>query len=80
MVVANEINEQLQEKVYPSKSRPIFQDSEESVGTYYLYIVKDNDSYSSVAKRYDIDEKIIRDYNQDKVLEAGNVLIIPYVP
>ena len=31
-------------------------------------------------KRYDIDEKIIRDYNQDKVLEAGNVLIIPYVP
>ena len=76
----NEINEQLQEKVYPSKSRPIFQDSEESVGTYYLYIVKDNDSYSSVAKRYDIDEKIIRDYNQDKVLEAGNVLIIPYVP
>ncbi|WP_308697630.1 LysM peptidoglycan-binding domain-containing protein [uncultured Thomasclavelia sp.] len=79
-MVVNEINEQLQEKVYPTKSRPIFQDSEESVGTYYLYIVKDNDSYSSVAKRYDIDEKIIRDYNQDKVLEAGNVLIIPYVP
>lgn len=79
-MVVNEINEQLQEKVYPSKSRPIFQDTEDSVGTYYLYIVKDNDSYSSVAKRYDIDEKIIRDYNQDKVLEAGNVLIIPYVP
>ena len=78
--VEQEINEQLQEKVYPSKSRPIFQDVEDSVGTYYLYIVKDTDSYSDVATRYNIDEEIIRNYNQNKELEAGNVLIVPYVP
>lgn len=78
--VVNEISEQLQEKVYESKSRPIFQDVEDSVGTYYLYIVKENENYSDVAARYNIDEEIIRNYNQDKVLEAGNVLIIPYVP
>ena len=71
--------EQLQEKIYPSKSRPIFKDSSDSIGTYYLYIVKENDDYESVASRYKIDEGIIRDYNQDKPLVAGNVLIIPYV-
>ena len=51
----------------------------DSVGTYYLYIVKENDSYGDVATRYSVDENIIRDYNQDKVLEPGSVLIIPYV-
>ena len=77
--VTEEIEEQLQEKVYPSKSRPIFKDSSDSIGTYYLYIVKENDNYEDVASRYEIDESIIRDYNQDKPLVAGNVLIIPYV-
>lgn len=79
VAVAKEISEQLQEKVYQSKSRPIFQDTSDSVGTYYLYIVKENDSYSDVATRYSVDENIIRDYNQDKTLEPGSVLIIPYV-
>lgn len=78
--VANDISEQLQEKVYPSKARPIFQDTTDSIGTYYLYIVRENDSYSDVANRYNIDEEIIRSYNQDKGLEPGSVLIIPYVP
>ena len=77
--IAEEISEQLQEKVYPSKSRPIFQDTADSVGTYYLYIVKENDSYSEVASRYNVDENAIRDYNQDKALQPGSVLIIPYV-
>lgn len=80
IAVANEISEQLQEKVYQSKSRPIFQDTGDSVGTYYLYIVKENDSYGDVANRYSVDEEVIRNYNQDKPLEAGSVLIIPYVP
>ena len=78
--VIEEIDEQLQEKVYQSKSRPIFQDTSDSVGTYYLYIVKDNDTYSEVANRYHVDEEIVRNYNQDKELVSGSVLIIPYVP
>lgn len=79
VAVAEEISEQLEEKVYPNKSRPIFQDTGDSVGTYYLYIVKENEGYSDVAARYSIDENVIRDYNQDKELEPGCVLIIPYV-
>lgn len=79
VMVAEDISEQLQEKVYASKSRPIFQDTSDSIGAYYLYIVKENDDYSQVALRYNVDEEIIRNYNQDKVLEVGSVLIIPYV-
>lgn len=78
--VASAIDDQLQEVVYQSKSRPIFQDTEDSVGTYYLYIVKDNDTYASIGERYAIDEYALKDYNQNRELEVGGVLIVPYVP
>lgn len=78
--VADDIDQQLQETVYPSKSRPIFQDTSESVGTYYLYIVKDGDTYVSIATHYGVDEYQLKDYNQDRELEIGTVLIVPYVP
>lgn len=78
--VADDIDQQLQETVYPSKSRPIFQDTSESVGTYYLYIVKDGDTYASIATHYGVDEYQLKDYNQDRELEIGTVLIVPYVP
>lgn len=78
--VASAIDDQLQEVVYQSKSRPIFQDTEDSVGTYYLYIVKDNDTYASIGERYTIDEYVLKEYNQNRELEIGGVLIVPYVP
>lgn len=78
--VANTIDDQLQEVVYQSKSRPIFQDTEDSVGTYYLYIVKDNDTYASIGERYTVDEYVLKEYNQNRELEIGGVLIVPYVP
>lgn len=78
--VANDIDEQLQETVYESKARPIFQDTQDSVGTYYLYIVQENDTYESIAQRYENDEFAIKEYNQNRELEIGSVLIIPYAP
>jgi hypothetical protein len=78
--VAKDIDEQLQETVYESKSRPIFQDTTDSVGTYYLYIVQEEDTYQTIAERYASDELAIKDYNQHRELEAGSVLIIPYAP
>ena len=78
--VAKDIDEQLQETVYESKSRPIFQDTTDSVGTYYLYIVQEEDTYQTIAERYASDEIAIKDYNQHRELEPGSVLIIPYAP
>lgn len=77
---AKDIEQQLEETVYESKSRPIFQDTTESVGTYYLYIVQENDTYQTIAERYVGDEQAIKEYNQNRELEIGSVLIIPYAP
>ena len=62
--------EKLQEKIY----------EDEDLGVYYLYVVLPNDTYASIARQYQVDEKMIRDYNQDLNLDAGQILIIPYAP
>lgn len=69
----------LQEKVYETKVKEEKDDSDEDTGVYYLYVIGPNDTYSSIGERYQIDEKIIRDYNSNVNLVSGQVLIIPYV-
>ena len=70
--------EKLQEKIYETKEEKV--DDDEDLGVYYLYVVLPNDTYASIARQYQVDEKMIRDYNQDLNLDAGQILIIPYAP
>ena len=72
--------EQLQEKIYETKEKEEKVDDDEDLGVYYLYVVLPNDTYASIARQYQVDEKMIRDYNQDLHLDAGQILIIPYAP
>lgn len=72
--------EKLQEKIYETKEKEEKVDDDEDLGVYYLYVVLPNDTYASIAKQYQVDEKMIRDYNQDLNLDAGQILIIPYAP
>ena len=72
--------EKLQEKIYETKEKEEKVDDDEDLGVYYLYVVLPNDTYASIARQYQVDEKMIRDYNQDLNLDAGQILIIPYVP
>ena len=72
--------EQLQEKIYETKEKEEKVDDDEDLGVYYLYVVLPNDTYASIARQYQVDEKKIRDYNQDLNLDAGQILIIPYAP
>lgn len=72
--------EKLQEKIYETKEKEEKVDDDEDLGVYYLYVVLPNDTYASIARQYQVDEKIIRDYNQDLNLDAGQILIIPYAP
>ena len=37
-------------------------DDDEDLGVYYLYVVLPNDTYASIARQYQVDEKMIRDY------------------
>ena len=70
--------EKLQEKIYETKEKEEKVDDDEDLGVYYLYVVLPNDTYASIARQYQVDEKMIRDYNQDLNLDAGQ--IIPYAP
>ena len=70
--------EKLQEKIYETKEKEEKVDDDEDLGVYYLYVVLPNDTYASIARQYQVDEKMIRDYNQNLNLDAGQILIIPY--
>lgn len=59
------------------KEEPIEEDNED-MGTYYLYVVQDGDSYQSIAARYQVDEYQIKSYNHDRSLSKGTIVIIPY--
>ena len=72
--------EKLQEKIYETKEKEEELEDDEDLGVYYLYVVLPNDTYASIAKQYQVDEKMIREYNQDLNLDAGQILIIPYAP
>ena len=62
-------------------SEPVVQEEEddEDLGTYYLYIVQDGDTYHSIALRYNQDEYKLKEYNHDRPLSQGTIVIIPYV-
>ena len=51
---------------------------DEDIGTYYLYIVQDGDSYQSIAAHYQVDEYKLKDYNHDRPLTKGTIVIVPY--
>lgn len=52
---------------------------DEDIGTYYLYVVQDGDTYQSIATRYQVDEYMVKDYNHDRSLSKGTIVIIPYI-
>lgn len=55
------------------------QDDEEDLGVYYFYVVQEGDSYQSIAARYQIDEYQLKDYNHDRALSQGSIVIVPYI-
>ena len=53
-------------------------DDEDDLGTYYLYVVQDGDTYQSIAARYQTDELKLKDYNHERSLAKGTIVIVPY--
>lgn len=54
-------------------------EEDEDLGTYYLYVVQDGDTYQSIAARYKSDEYRLKDYNHDRPLSKGVIVIVPYL-
>lgn len=56
----------------------LYPQEERKIGTYYIYMARSGDSYTSIASRYHMDEMIIASYNKNKLIHEGTPIIIPY--
>lgn len=61
-----------------TKSNNEDEEDDEDIDTYYLYVVSDGDSYQSIAARYQVDEYQLKEYNHDRPLSKGAIVIVPY--
>ncbi|MCD7894828.1 MAG: LysM peptidoglycan-binding domain-containing protein [Erysipelotrichaceae bacterium] len=61
------------------ETKEVDDNEDEDIGAYYLYVIGDNDTYSTIAQHYQISEEILKNYNHQKSLVAGQIIIIPYV-
>lgn len=70
----------IEEEIMVEKKEPkvIEEDENDDIGTYYLYIVRDGDSYQSIAAHYQCDEYKLKTYNHERSLSKGTIVIIPY--
>lgn len=70
--------EDLQEKVYETKVKEVNEEDNDDIGAYYLHVVSNGDSYDSIAREYNMNELVIREYNHNIELDMGQIIIIPY--
>lgn len=52
-------------------------DSNETYSTYYVYIVRENDSVDTILQKYNINKEILEMYNDLKEIKIGDKVIIP---
>ncbi|MCI9093988.1 MAG: LysM peptidoglycan-binding domain-containing protein [Coprobacillus sp.] len=67
------------QEVKKAKKEEINDEDDNDIGTYYLYVVQDGDSYRSIAERYQVDEYMIQNYNHNRDLSKGTIVIVPYI-
>ena len=71
----------IQTVIKEDKSTSIFNDfdsSKDSFVSYYVHIVRDNDSLESIVKKYNSSTDDIKDYNDISQITLGNKIIIPF--
>lgn len=56
----------------------LFDDKDNVITSYSFVVVKAEDSYETIAHRYHVDPQLLRDVNHDKVLEAKQLIVLPY--
>ncbi len=67
------------QEVKKAKKEEMNDEDDNDIGTYYLYVVQDGDSYRSIAERYQVDEYMIQNYNHNRDLSKGTIVIVPYI-
>ena len=52
---------------------------DEKYVTYYVHIVRENDTIDSICSKYGIDIAILKEYNNTEQITLGSKIIVPYI-
>lgn len=55
----------------------LFEDADTTYTSYRMIVAKVNDTYASIAQRYEVDEAALRQSNQDKEISEKTLVILP---
>lgn len=61
-----------------SMMEELFDDKDNVITSYSFVVVKPEDSYESIARRYEVDPQQLREVNHDKALQAKQLIVLPY--
>lgn len=64
-------------EVAMSEFEDLFEDDETTYTSYRMVVARGNDSYSSIAQRYDVKEEALRQVNNDKTVTERTLIILP---
>lgn len=62
-----------------SMMEELFEDKDNVITSYSFVVIKANDTYASIANRYQVEEEALRKANSDKELRVKNLLVLPYI-
>lgn len=57
----------------------LFEDTNNTYTSYRIIVAKKQDTYESIALRYEVDEMALRETNHDKTIMEKTLVILPYV-
>ncbi|MCH4284497.1 MULTISPECIES: stage VI sporulation protein D [Bacillota] len=55
----------------------LFEDADTTYTSYRMIVAQEQDTYASIAKRYDVDEAALRSNNHDKEIHHKTLVILP---
>ena len=72
-------NEEVVEQKREDKIEDLIEISDQQdLVPYYIHVCVLNDTYESISSIYNVPENIVREYNKDKTIEVGSLIVIPY--
>ena len=77
-IITTPENEQPEtEKTTVDEFEDLFEDADTTYTSYRMIVAKPNDTYASIANRYEVKEADIRACNHNKTIEAKTLVILP---
>lgn len=61
-----------------SMMEELFDDKDNVITSYSFVVVKKDDNYQSIARRYQVDEEALIEINNHKELHEKNLIVLPY--